>query len=159
LEAEGVSLATARREELGVLIRTEPERALALTVPVAVRRELPESVVGLLEERLDGLGDLAVLATTPLPGREGEVEPMWRTAILGERSFRANVYGRRLAEPARFGVALHGIALDGQMAVDENPVRVLEQAEADAAPLMTAHLSRSARKCQSPCAVRRMPRN
>lgn len=140
LTAEGVSLATARREELGVLIRTEPERALALTVPVAVRRELPESVVGLLEERLDGRGDLAVLATTPLPGREGEVEPMWRTAILGERSFRANVYGRRLAEPARFGVALHGIALDGQMAVDENPVRVLEQAEADAAPLMTAHL-------------------
>ncbi len=130
LEVEGVELAKARREELGALIRSNPERALAMTVPVGVRSELPDSVLALLEERLDGRGDLAVLAATPLPGRESEVEPMWRTVQLGERFFRAHVYGRRLDEPARFGVALHGIAVDGQLAVDDNPVRVLEAVEA-----------------------------
>jgi PKD repeat protein len=134
LEAEGVQLATARREELGVLIRTRPERALDLGVPVGVRRELPDSVTALLEERIDGRGDLAVLATTPLPGQEGTAEPLWRTAILGERTFRAHVYGRRLDEPARFNVALHGVALDGQMAVDENPARVLEAEEVEQYP-------------------------
>lgn len=134
LEAEGVGLATARREELGVLMRTRPERALDLGVPVGVRRDLPESVTALLEERIDGRGDLAVLATTPLPGQAGNSDPLWRTVILGERTFRAHVYGRRLDEPARFNVALHGVALDGQMAVDENPARVLEEAEMEQYP-------------------------
>lgn len=133
LAAEGVSLAQARREELGALIRSNPERALELAVPFAVRRDLPAEVGQLLEERLDGHGDLAVLAATPLPGQKLEGEPMWRTVTLGERIFRAHVYGRRLDEPARFGVALHGIAVGDQIAVDENPVRVLEAAEAEAA--------------------------
>lgn len=134
LEAEGIRLATARREELGVLIRTRPERALELGIPVAVRRDLPETVTTLLEERIDGRGDLAVLATAPLPGQEATAEPLWRTVIIGERTFRAHVYGRRLDEPARFNVALHGVALDGQMAVDENPARVLEAAEVEQYP-------------------------
>ncbi len=133
LEAEGVRLASARREELSVLIRTDPEQALALAVPMGVRRELPEGVDALLEERVDGRGDLSVLATTPFAGREGEVEPLWRTATLGDRTFRAHVYGRRLDEPARFGIALHGVAMDGQLAIDVNPVRVLEAVEAKAA--------------------------
>jgi hypothetical protein len=132
LESAGVELARARREELGVLIRADPERALDLAVPVAVRLELPAAVVALLEERIDGWGDLAVLAATPLPGREPEGEALWRTVQLGERFFRAYVYGRRLDEPARFGLALHGLAVDGRMAVDANPVRVLEAAEAQA---------------------------
>lgn len=133
LEAEGVELAQARREDLGALIRSNPERALALTVPLWVRNELPGSVGALLEERLDGRGDLAVVATTPLPGREQETEPTWRTVQLGDRFFRAHVYGRRLDEPARFGVVLHGIAVADQMAVDANPVRILEAFEARAA--------------------------
>lgn len=41
----------------------------------------------------------------------------------------ASVYGRREHQPTRWNVPLHGIALDGRMAVSEWPARVLESIE------------------------------
>jgi len=133
LEAEGVILAQKRRDELKDIIRSNPERALDLAVPVAIRRQLPETVLELLEERLDGRGELAVFAALPRPGQEGRMPASWRTATLGDRTFQAHVYGRRLDEPTRRDVPLHGLAVDAQLALDENPVRVLEVAEAEEA--------------------------
>jgi len=132
LEAEGVQLARARREDLKALIRTDPARALELVVPLEVRRELPDSVTALLEERVDGRGDLEVFAATPLPGQGSGFEPGWRNAVLGDRRLRAFVHGRREGQLTEFGVAMHGIAVDDQLALDENPVRLLEAAEAAA---------------------------
>lgn len=132
LEAEGVALAQVRREEMSALIRSNPERALALAVPFSVRLQLPEAVVERMEQRVDGRGELAVLGAVPLPGREGDVAPSWRTATVQEQIYTAHVYGRRLDEPTRGDVPLHGLALDGHLAVDENPVRLLEPAEAEA---------------------------
>ncbi|HAB15884.1 MAG TPA: hypothetical protein DCE44_05485, partial [Verrucomicrobiales bacterium] len=133
LETEGVELAKIRREEFSALIQSNPQRALELAVPVAVRRQLPDSIVDLLEERLDGRGELAVFGALPLPGREGEVAPSWRTATLGERILTAHVFGRRLDEPTRRDIPLHGLALDDHFAIDENPVRILEAAEGEEA--------------------------
>lgn len=130
LETEGVALARARRQELKDLIQADPRRALELAVPVAVRQQLPESVTAWLEERIDGRGELAVLAALPFPGREDQVLPSWRTATVGDRLFTAHVFGRRLEEPTRPEVPLHGLAVDDHLAVDENPVRLLEAAEA-----------------------------
>lgn len=130
LEAEGIRRARARREDLLGLIRSHPERALELAVPAAVRKLLPASVRDLLEERIDTRGDLAVLAAIAQPGHESEIEPLYRTATVQGRVLRANVYGRRLGEPTRFDIPLHGIAVDDQAAFDENPIRVLEPSEA-----------------------------
>jgi len=131
--AEGVTLAQARRAALKALIQADPERALELTVPQAVRRALPSEVVAVLEERVSGRGRLAVLAALAEPGKEGEVVPTFRRAEFPDREFDAFVYGRRLGEPTRAGIPLNGIAVDNFFAANENPVRLLEPEEAEGA--------------------------
>ncbi len=134
LTTEGVAEAKARREDLAALIRQDPRRALELAVPIGIRSALPTEVVAQLEQRVDGRGELAVLGATPGPDAGADFESFFRTAAVNGDRFRAYVYGRRDGDPTRFDIPLHGIALDGQLAVDENPLRVLETAEA--APIL-----------------------
>src|SRR4029077_8709511 len=54
--SEGVRLAVKRREALAELIKSDPARAIALSVPAHVRRSLPSAVVQELEERVSGIG-------------------------------------------------------------------------------------------------------
>ena len=54
---EGILLARERRVELKALIEEDPEKALAISVPLELRRRLPPSVRELLEERIDEEGD------------------------------------------------------------------------------------------------------
>ena len=46
---EGVLLAEERQRELAALIKSNPERAIELSVPMSVRQALPSEVTGLLE--------------------------------------------------------------------------------------------------------------
>lgn len=130
LEAEGVQLAAARREALREMIASDPERALVLSVPVGIERAMPASVQSQLEQRVSGKGSLDVFGALPEAGREGEVTPTFRKATVAGRTFDAFVYGRRLGEPTRRNVALNGVAVDGRLAVNENPVRLLDPEEA-----------------------------
>ncbi|MCI0537618.1 MAG: PKD domain-containing protein [Verrucomicrobiales bacterium] len=130
LEAEGVELAHKRRDEMSDMIQSHPDHALQLAVPFHVRQELPASVASFLEEPISARGDLAVLAALLAPGHEGEIAPVYRTATIGDQTYEAFVYGRRLGEPTREGIPLHGVALDRLLAVHENPVRILDSREA-----------------------------
>lgn len=130
LLAEGVALARERRRVLAEWIRTDPERALAAAVPVMVRRGLPQEILSLLEARISGMGELALLGVTPKPGStEMPAEPVYRTALVNGQEFRAHTYGRRDTLNTLAQASLNGIALDGQMAVSDSPVRVLEAGE------------------------------
>jgi hypothetical protein len=129
LEQEGIRLARERREALRSLIPSDPARALALAVPEGVRRSLPDSVTSLLEERVSGRGSLEVFGALPKPGREGEVTPTFHTATIGGRSYNAFVYGRRLGVPTRQNIPLNGVAVDNLLAINENPLRLLEPEE------------------------------
>ena len=130
LEQEGVQLAHERREALRNLIQTDPSRALALAVPVGVRRSLPDPVNSLLEERVSGRGALDVFGALARPGKESEVTPTFRKATINGRVYDAFVYGRRLGEPSRQNIAMNGVAVDNLFAAGENPVRLLEPEEA-----------------------------
>jgi hypothetical protein len=130
LEREGIELAQKRRQELAGLIQTDPERALELAVPVRIRQAFPAELTDLMEERVSGRGRLAVLAALPEPGKEKEVIPVFRTATVGRKEYKAFVYGRRLGEPTRNNIPLNGIAVDDLLAVNEHPVRILEPEEA-----------------------------
>jgi len=126
---EGIRLARERRAALGDLISKDPRRALQLAVPESVRRTLPPPVLAELEERVNGRGDLLVAAALALPGREHEVPPVTRTVTLHGREFEAFTYGNRESAMSRQGMAIHGIALDGKLALSEWPARVLEPVE------------------------------
>src|SRR5262245_17376819 len=107
MEAEGIRLAQQRRDALRALIQSDPGRALALAVPLSIRRVLPDSIAALLESRLSGRGSIDVFAALAEPGKEDEVLPTFRKATLDGQEYDAFVYGRRLGEPTRQDIPLN----------------------------------------------------
>ncbi|MBI5689039.1 MAG: PKD domain-containing protein [Verrucomicrobia bacterium] len=130
LAERGLQLATARREALKELIPQDPRRALELAVPMGLRRELPPEVQSKLEHRIDGRGDLEV--TIGCFGTETRIE---RSALIAGRRYEVHVYGRRAEQHTKFGVPLHGIAVDEVAALAEEPYRLLDDAERQASGL------------------------
>ena len=47
-------------------------------------------------------------------------------------NFRAFVYGRRLAQTTKYDLPIHGVAVDGKLALHSSPVRQLEPGEVQA---------------------------
>jgi len=129
LVAEGVRLAEARRAALKQLIVSDPEAALAAAVPLRIRRVLPAAVVARLEQRVSARGELALNAITPAPGGAALAEPVFRSALIDGVEYRAHVYGRRAEQTTLLDAALHGVAVDRELAVAESPVRILEPDE------------------------------
>lgn len=127
MEAGGIQAAAARREAMEKLIKENPRRALANAIPLAERAQLPAGVTDLLEQRVDGFGTLAKIYATALPG-EAPIAPIDHAYVNGE-SYDAFRYGARENLPGLTDASLHGIALDGSLAVLDSPVRVLEPGE------------------------------
>ena len=128
LVAEGLALVKQRRVLLAGLIKSNPEKALALAVPASVRSQLPGEISAGLESRVSGIGDFSVLGV--LAAANGPaVEPIQRFVHLNGQIYHASVYGRRLGETTKTGIPLHGIVLDGVMAVHEDALRELETDE------------------------------
>lgn len=136
---KGIELARERRAELSDMIQSDPERAIQLAFPRRQRPLLPPQVRDLLETPVRGRGDLFVLGAIPAEGET--VKPLTRTVEVNGGLFDAFVYGRRLDEPTRTNLVLHGIAIDRNLAVYEYPLRPLgpdETAELKHAPLASA---------------------
>ena len=124
LAARGRELALVRRAALKELIVSNPRLALEQAIPRSLRAELPASIVGELETPVDDFGRLEVLAVCF--GSENRIE---RRVVIGERTYEAHVYGRRLEALTKSNLAIHGIAIDDRLAVSEVPYRHLEGAE------------------------------
>ena len=95
LEDQGVALARARLAAMADRIRSNPERALELAVPHAVRERMPASVRALLEERVSATGDYSVVCVTPLPGQKSE-HPFIRSAVIAGTVHQVFTYGAGL---------------------------------------------------------------
>lgn len=128
LVAEGVSLAAARRPVMLELIRTDPQRALAAAVPVMVGKTLPSGVVDLLEDRVSGTGELAWNGAVAAPGKKVR-QAVYQSALIGQTEYRAHTFGRRQRQGAVTSASLIGVSLDGEFAVSDSPIRVLEPGE------------------------------
>ncbi len=132
---EGVALAKARRMTLARLIREDPEQALAAAVPMTVRSGLPAEITGLLEERVSGTGELALLGATPMLGKSVD-QPLFRRALIGRQEYQAFTYGRLAKAATLAKVFIHGIAVDEVLAVSDSPKNLIgdEVLAADGAP-------------------------
>jgi len=126
---EGQRLAWKRREAMLELIQADPAQAIALSVPFAWRQQLPPQITKFFEQQLDGRGDFQVAMATDFASGKTTT---FRSVQLGGTNYQAFVYGRRLAQPCKTGIPLHGIALAGKMAVSAEPLRKLFFAEAAA---------------------------
>jgi hypothetical protein len=127
--AEGVKLAQQRHAALLDLIIADPREALAASAPFFVRQQLPEVITAQLEQRVSGKGDFLVLATVPQAGDTGSSAAIFRSALIGKERFTAHVFGARRNQRTKTDISLHGIALDGQLALSESAVRVLDPSE------------------------------
>ncbi len=143
LLAEGAKLAAERRAEMRRLITTDPKAALDAALPYRLRKQLPESITGQLEQPVRGRGDFKVVYSTRPPGGGSDVPPTEYWVALHQTSYRAYTYGSRLTQPSRAGLFLHGIALAGApadgggngagapiMALSPEAGRILEPEEA-----------------------------
>lgn len=134
----GIELATARRAFLLALIPRDPASALAAAVPYEVRTELPAAIVAQLEVPVSGAGEyLVAIACGDRPDHDpashaGEPCPdgITRNLILAAELWHAFPYGRRLDTTTKTVISAHGIGLDGLLAMDANPLRILSAAEA-----------------------------
>ncbi|MFZ5441739.1 MAG: Ig-like domain-containing protein [Myxococcota bacterium] len=126
LEEEGAALAAARSEDFRRLILEQPEAAIAAATTPTERLALPASVSRFVERWRDGLGTLHVIAgiaadpDAPAPLLERFVTFEGEDTVL-----RAAVFGRRLGEATRERVRLHGVELDGAIAITDSRLRHL----------------------------------
>jgi hypothetical protein len=126
---EGVALAKQRRAALAELIKSNPAMAIASAVPENIKKQLPDEVAKQLETRVSGVGDFLVYGAIAALGGP-PVEATQRFVNLNGHTYKANVYGRRSGETTKHGIPLHGIAIDGVLALHENALRELEPGEA-----------------------------
>jgi hypothetical protein len=126
---EGQRLAWKRREAMLDLIQTDPAKAIELSAPFAWHRDLPREITRFFEKQVDGRGEFNVAVATDFAHGQSTV---FRSAQIGGTNYQAFVYGRRLTESSKTGIPLHGIALDGKMAVASEPLRRLAPEEAAA---------------------------
>lgn len=111
LEREGVALATERRRALADMIRYNPQRALELAVPVPVRRQLPQAVESLLEERVNTRADYRVLAAAPARDSAEKLPLMARSARINGVTVEIFPTGEAKQWRSHEKLALHGVML------------------------------------------------
>jgi hypothetical protein len=129
-----VPSAQIRRAALAWLIEHAPERAIELSLSPVQRAGLPQYIVDLLERRIHATGDLeqSFAETLPIGGDSqkppSEPQTGW-TAVIGQETFQAYVYGIRSQHHTKYETPIHGIAIDSLFAVDEDPLYELDELE------------------------------
>lgn len=133
---EGERLATVRRPLMRELLLHEPELALTMAVNPVERALLPDAIASQVERWRDGRGTLHVI------GALGDDPANPVTTIDRFVSFdddgamlRAGVFGKRADQVTRRDLRLHGVALDGVIAVTDSRLRRLFPGEPRALPL------------------------
>jgi len=127
-EKRGEELAKLRREALGKVIQADPKQAISFAISASSKSKLPSNVTPHLEEEVSGYGDLFLTITDSIDPatRKMTVSQEERVVKLGGKTYRAFVYGRRATMLSKVNTPLNGIVVDGMMAVNESPVRILQ---------------------------------
>lgn len=127
---EGVRLAKARRPLFKQIIQTDPRRALQEAVRPLVRQKLPAEIVAELEKPVEDRGVLRVYQAGPESVANGEPSQLRYVETQRGETYQAHVFGRRAASVNWVAnLSAIGVEMDGQLALDERPLRVMESGE------------------------------
>ena len=127
LMEEGITSAQRRRSELKTLIQEDPEAALAAAIPYELRRVLPSAILEYLETPVSDYASFNLLVACF--GPDHSEESYERLATIGESRYKVFTYGRRLNVTTKERLSIHGMAIDEVLAMGEDPIRVLSEAE------------------------------
>ncbi len=125
---EGLALVAGRMSLLKDLIKSDPRQVIASTVPMAVRTQLPPEVVGQLEQRVAGVGQVNLLGSLAEPGGT-VVQSLFRSTLVNGQEYETYVYGRRVDQTTKTEISITGVAIGGALALSESPVRALDPGE------------------------------
>lgn len=127
---EGARLARERRPVFKQLIQNDPRRALQEAVRPLVRQELPAEIVAELEKPVEDHSVMRVYQAGPESVANGEPSQLRYVETQHGETYQAYVFGRRAASVAWvMNLSAIGVEMDGQLALDERPLRVMEQGE------------------------------
>ena len=126
---QGVQLARERRVELKSLIVSDARAALEQAVPPVIRQELPMEVAQELEERVNENAELLVLGR--LPGSNAAPASAYVREVRTQDGgvYEVHTSGDRLTQRSTARMSVLGIAVDGVLALEERPLRVMEAGE------------------------------
>ncbi len=128
---QAVELAKQRRVRLLELIKSDPEAALAAAMPRAVHARMPAEVSQHLEQFVSMQAPLELKQSCfhPEGCTHAHEHDFYRATVMDGREVQVHAYGSRLNDLSIPATSIHGIVLDGHMAVSESRVRVLEPDE------------------------------
>jgi hypothetical protein len=124
---QGIALARERRSVMLELIQSDPQAALAAALPRTEREKLPREIQEQLETIISARAPLEVVQTCFHPDEPDKCthdHELYRSVVIDGRAYIAHVYGSRLNDLSIPHSSLHGIAIDGHIAVSESRVRV-----------------------------------
>jgi hypothetical protein len=125
LEARGLSLVQARRQELLALIASNPNQALEMQISYAARAALPESIAKHVESFISLEGTLTLIKDRAAQlGGVAKYE-----AVTPAGTFTAHSFGRFLSAETQSKIALTGIAIDKEMALSDDASQVKQFVE------------------------------
>lgn len=135
LISKGKELADLHRIAMKQTIPNNPKLALELAVPMVVRQDLPDEIEQRLESRINDRGKMMVMGVVPETAAEtsdkvGSVRHLFEPESAGAGNFyNAHLYGARAKMRSRNSTRVSGVAVDGELAILDSPVRVLEVGE------------------------------
>ncbi len=130
LISKGVKLAQERRPVFKEIIVSDPRRAIREAVRPLVRQNLPAEVLALLEKPVADHGVMRVYLAGPESVANGESAQLRYVETKGGETYQAHVFGRRAASVDWVpNLSAIGVEMDGQLALDERPLRVMEVGE------------------------------
>lgn len=123
LLAEGRALASKRAALLGQLIADDPEAAIFLTPPPAVRATLPPEIAASLGNVIAAKGFYGVKAICnhgpDVPHGEQTCRIEYEAGI-GDTFYKASIYGSRRERLTEENASLYGVVHDGLIALHED---------------------------------------
>ncbi len=109
------------------LVREDPEQAVAAALDRTRRKQVPADVQSELEQEISSLGALEVRITRP---QDATQQPqIRREAVVDGARFDVTTWGAGLSDTSAGRRSLHGVAVDGVLALLPGRLRVLKAGE------------------------------
>lgn len=120
-------LARERRQVLKRLVREDPEQALAVALDRGARELVPAGAQGELELEVSAVGSLEVVAARPLDASQPPI--IRRQALVDGQHYDVSTWGAGLLDRTAARRSLHGVAIDGVLALSPSRLRQLRVGE------------------------------
>ncbi len=122
-----VKAARDRHAVMRRLVREDPQQAVALALDRVRRNLVPAVARGELEQEVSAMGTLEVLVARPVDSTQKPI--VKRQAVIGGQRYDVATWGGGLQDISATKRSLHGVVVDGVLALMPGRLRVLKPGE------------------------------